>query len=222
MESNNGSGQSVTPRKAEPVRFKQDSENRNQAENSGISQFRTDPLLPSPVSIILLIPTIRGEGDYGMTVSKQPSFLPQYPLDPVAYDRLYAFNHGTDDYSEQTRRWKEIRLKPGLSEIEVYRKLPHASGFEYGGYVTQSRIRFHRCEATRAFVLGSKLCTFHSHPTSHKGAGVPSIAGRVSLSEFPRTSDGHGGAKVESGSGTRPRRPWPRSGRWPAGLKPIC
>ena len=39
----------------------------------------------------------------------------------------------------RTRRWKEIRLKPGLSEIEVYRKLPHASGFEYGGYVTKSR-----------------------------------------------------------------------------------
>jgi hypothetical protein len=110
-----------------------------------------------------------------MTVSKQPSFLPQYPLDPVAYDRLYAFNHGTDDYSEQTRRWKEIRLKPGLSEIEVYRKLPHASAFEYGGYITKSRIRFRRCEATRAFVLSSKLCTFHSHPASLEGADAPSI-----------------------------------------------
>lgn len=110
-----------------------------------------------------------------MTAIRQPSFLPQCPLDPVAYDRLYAFNHGTDDYSEQTRRWKEIRLKPGLSEIEVYRKLPHASSFEYGGYVTQSRIRFHRCEATKAYVLGSKLCTFHSHPTNHEGADVPSI-----------------------------------------------
>ena len=100
--------------------------------------------------------------------------LPKCPMDPIAYDRLYAFNGGVDDYSGQETPWQFIRLKPRLSEVEVYRKLPHASKFEYGGYVTKSRVCFCRCDVMAANMPKSKSCTFHSHPSGLDTGDVPS------------------------------------------------
>ena len=51
------------------------------------------------------------------------------------------------------------------------------------------------------YVLGSKLCTFHSHPASHKGADVPSMQDVFHFLNFRESSHGHGGAKSNLGLG---------------------
>jgi hypothetical protein len=109
-------------------------------------------------------------------VSHEPTYLPKWPINPVAYDQLYTFNNGVDDYLGIDSVWEEKRIKPGLSEAEVYRLLPCADHFEYGGYLTKTRIRFIKCEPTRANTLKSKVCTFHSHPTDSETADVPSVS----------------------------------------------
>ena len=110
-----------------------------------------------------------------MTVSHEPTHLPKCPTDPIAYDRLYAFNLRTDNLHGIDAEWEENRIRPGLTEDEIYRLLPSAGGFEYGGYLTKTRIRFMKCDATKANTLMSKVCTFHSHPTENASADVPSI-----------------------------------------------
>ena len=110
-----------------------------------------------------------------MMVYLQPTHLPKCPIDPIVYDQDYAFNLGTDDHHDIDAEWEEIRIRPGLTEHAVYRLLPSAGGFEYGGYLTKTRIRFLKCHATRANTLKSKVCTFHSHPTDSASADVPSI-----------------------------------------------
>jgi len=70
--------------------------------------------------------------------------------------------------------WREKRIPIGLSAPEVYRRLPSATDFEYGGYLTKTRIRFIRGDATRSYTDTDKHCTFHSHPTAFPAADVPS------------------------------------------------
>lgn len=109
-----------------------------------------------------------------MTNVQRAWALPRCPWEQGDYDRLYAFNHGADDYSERESTWQERRIPQGLAEVEVYQRLPSAAKYEFGGYLTKTRLRFHRCEATLAHSPMSKCCTFHSHPTSHELADVPS------------------------------------------------
>lgn len=111
-----------------------------------------------------------------MTVSHTPAHLPTWPGNPAVYERLYAFNQRADDYRENEGNWQQIRIRPGLAEDEVYRLLPCAGGFEYGGYLTKSRIRFLKCDPTRATMPMSKPCTFHSHPTELATADTPSAS----------------------------------------------
>ncbi|MBW3542110.1 MAG: hypothetical protein KY476_17710 [Planctomycetes bacterium] len=71
--------------------------------------------------------------------------------------------------------WLEIRIPPKATAEEVYRRLPSAPDFEYGGYLTRTRIRYARCEPCIAYVPSSKTCTFHTHPTAFGDqADVPS------------------------------------------------
>jgi hypothetical protein len=109
-------------------------------------------------------------------VSHEPTHLPKWPITPVSYDQLYTFNNGMDDYLGIDSAWEEKRIKPGLSEAEVYRLLPCADHFEYGGYLTKTRIRFTKGGPTGANTLKSKVCTFHSHPTDSESADVPSVS----------------------------------------------
>jgi len=110
-------------------------------------------------------------------VAKSNKFLiPERPIDSEAYERLYEFNSGADDMYEAHDDVREIRFRPGLTEEAVYRMLPSAKGFEYGGYLTKSRIRFHKCEPVRAVYQRSKPCTFHSHPTKYAQADIPSAS----------------------------------------------
>ncbi len=95
-------------------------------------------------------------------------------MNPAAYERLYAFNGKADDYLETDAEWQVIRIQAGLTEEEVYRRLPCAGNFEYGGYLTKSRICFIKCYPTRAKVPMSKVCTFHSHPSDLATADMPS------------------------------------------------
>jgi len=104
-----------------------------------------------------------------------PPHLPRPFMDPAAYDRLYAFNSGVDDYLAFDSDWQQIRIRSGLTEIEVYRMLPHAKDFEFGGHLTKSRIRYLRCGETQANSLMSRTCTFHSHPTAWPAADLPSL-----------------------------------------------
>lgn len=107
------------------------------------------------------------------SVSK-PDHLPTWPVNPEGYHRLYSFNNGVDDYTEETGNWQELRILANLTEAEVYKRLPSAADFEFGGYLTKTRIRYLRCGSVRANTYMAKLCTFHSHPTGLAQADVPS------------------------------------------------
>lgn len=109
-----------------------------------------------------------------MNVSHEPAHLPRSPISSKEYDRLYAFNGRADDYHEDASDWQEIRIRPGMTEKDVYRLLPSARDFEYGGYLTRSRIRFAKCGPNRANMPMSKSCTFHSHPSHLTSADCPS------------------------------------------------
>jgi hypothetical protein len=111
-----------------------------------------------------------------VTLLHQPAHLPKVPVNPAAYERLYAFNGRVDDFLDNDATWQENRIRPRLTEAEVYRLLPCASGFEYGGYLTKTRIRFIKCDPTKANMPMSKACTFHSHPTDLATADIPSAS----------------------------------------------
>lgn len=114
--------------------------------------------------------------EVAVVVSREPVHLPKCPIDPEQYDRLYAFNGETNDYTEDVIRWKDIRISPGTAEDAVYQMLPSAGRFEYGGYLTKTRIRFAKCNPTSANMPMSKACTFHSHPTNLATADSPSAS----------------------------------------------
>ncbi len=104
-----------------------------------------------------------------------PSHLPAPPRNRAKYELLYASNCGIDDHVPGLEEaWREIRIPAGLSAADVYRRLPSAPDLEYGGYVTKTRIRYLACGPTSAETVQSQPCTFHSHPTSHRNADMPS------------------------------------------------
>lgn len=100
-----------------------------------------------------------------VVVLLEPFQLPKCPIAPERYNQLYASNQDLDDQMPESADWKEIRLKAGLSEDEVYRLLPSTIDFEHAGYLTKSRIRYHKGDSSSAGTLMAKPCTFHSHPT---------------------------------------------------------
>jgi hypothetical protein len=115
---------------------------------------------------------------------REPTHLPEWPVDREAYQQLYSFNFGVDDYVEETANWQTHRIPPGSPEEEVYRRLPSAPDFEYGGYLTKTRIRFLRCGLDRANTRMSRRCTFHSHPTDSPHADLPSVTDVYSFLAF--------------------------------------
>jgi hypothetical protein len=122
-----------------------------------------------------MFPATAGTAEIGLvTKPYEPAYWPICPIDPEAYDQLYAFNQGVDDFIDNDAPWQEIRIRQGLAEDAVYRLLPSADAFEYGGYLTNTRIRFMRCHPSRAWMPMSKACTFHSHPTDSTTADCPS------------------------------------------------
>ncbi len=111
-----------------------------------------------------------------MSLSPDAVHLPKCPIEPARYDRLYAFNQNVDDQLPASADWKEIRIKAGLPEVQVYRLLPSAVDFEFSGYLTKSRVRYFKGDSSSAGMLMAKPCTFHSHPTKNPHlADVPSL-----------------------------------------------
>jgi hypothetical protein len=109
-------------------------------------------------------------------VSLDPVHLPKCPINPAGYKRLYAFNQHLDDQMPEAPDWKEIRIKPGLSEKAVYRLLPSAPDFEFSGYLTKSRIHYFKGGPSSAGMQMAKPCTYHSHPTKNPYlADIPSL-----------------------------------------------
>jgi hypothetical protein len=106
-----------------------------------------------------------------------PPHLPNPFMSNEQYRRLYAFNDGVDGFMPENLEWHEMRIRPGLTAKQVYLKLPSAADFEYGGYLTKTRIRYAVCEPTKASVPLFKSCTFHSHPTDKDGTDpdMPSV-----------------------------------------------
>ncbi len=138
--------------------------------------LNTDPLLPGRKVQSPCSPVMTPGWEVVVVVSLEPVHLPKCPIDPERYERLYAFNQNLDDQMPESPDWKEIRIKPGLPEEEVYRLLPAALDFEYSGYLSKSRIRYFRGESDSTGMLMAKPCTFHSHPTKNPYlADIPSL-----------------------------------------------
>ena len=96
--------------------------------------------------------------------------LPRPWPDQDAYDAFYREVNPYGDYSEKDTPWREIRIPRGASAEDVYHRLPSDLDFEYGGYLTRTRIRFVACDPRAAWMPRSKACTFHSHPTKIQNA----------------------------------------------------
>lgn len=112
-----------------------------------------------------------------------PPHLPEPWADPKAVSALYRRINPYQDYSEAEDEWQEIRIPIGMSAEEVYRRLPSALEREYAGYLTKTRIRFFGCSSHGAWPPGSKLCTFHSHPTMIQ-LGDPDIPSPQDIRKF--------------------------------------
>ena len=108
-----------------------------------------------------------------MKRSNTPPHLPTPPSDRGAHEHLYRFCYGGDVFGTP-EDWQERRIPVGLSATEVYHRLPSAPDFEYGGYLTKTRIRFVLGYATGVYTDKDKPCIFHSHPASYRYADVPS------------------------------------------------
>ena len=104
-----------------------------------------------------------------------PPHLPVPLQHPVVYELLYEANGGIDEFWPERGPWQESRIPTNLSAAKVYQRLPAAPDFEYGGYLTKTRIRYLACDPTSAETIRSKPCTFHSHPTNHPNADIPSV-----------------------------------------------
>ncbi|MDZ4849985.1 MAG: hypothetical protein SGI77_11925 [Pirellulaceae bacterium] len=101
-----------------------------------------------------------------------PAYLPKPFMDETAYQTIYEHTNGADDW-ELDDEEEPIAIS-SLSAEEVYRMLPSASDFEYGGFITRNEIRYQACEAFSENTHECQPCTWHSHPTAHPNADMPS------------------------------------------------
>ena len=105
-----------------------------------------------------------------------PAHLAPPPADRAAYERLYAILYRVDEVCHaDPDSWRTIRLPPGLSALEVYRRLPTAPDQEFGGYLTLKTIRWVPGWEDGAHILAARGTTWHSHPLAHPWAEIPSI-----------------------------------------------
>ena len=110
-----------------------------------------------------------------MIQASWPSHLPSPSANRAVFQRVYESDMGMDTFLPDDRvRWQEIRIPSNLSAREVYRRLPSATDFEYGGYLTKTRIRYVAFGPRSSHTLSSKGCTFHTHPASHPHADIAS------------------------------------------------
>ncbi len=102
-----------------------------------------------------------------------PAYLPKPFMDEHAYQTLYEHTNGVDDFELDSEELR-IAISASMSAEEVYRMLPSAPDFEYGGFITENEIRYQVCGAVSANTHECQPCTWHSHPTAHPNANKPS------------------------------------------------
>ena len=95
--------------------------------------------------------------------------LPIPVLPKQEWDAIYEFNAGADECDFSENEWQQTPIPSGASAEAVYRLLPSAETFEYGGFLTESQIHFVKCKEKSASVISAYPCTFHSHPTNLEG-----------------------------------------------------
>ena len=102
-----------------------------------------------------------------------PAYLPKPFMDEHAYQTLYDYTNGVDDF-ELGSEEISIAISASISAEEVYRMLPSAPDFEYGGFITENEIHYQVCGDDWATTQYRQACVWHSHPTAHPNADVPS------------------------------------------------
>ena len=108
-----------------------------------------------------------------MKQSTLPPHLPQPPRNRAHYESLYRYGYG-GGAGDENDVWHERRIPANLSAANVYRMLPSASDFEYGGYLTKTRIRYVVGAPESVSPPYDLPCVFHSHPFAHPYADAPS------------------------------------------------
>lgn len=108
-----------------------------------------------------------------MKQSTLPPHLPQPPRNRAHYESLYRYGYG-GGAGDENAVWHERRIPANLSAANVYRMLPSASDFEYGGYLTKTRIRYVVGAPESVSPPCDLPCVFHSHPFAHPYADAPS------------------------------------------------
>lgn len=115
-----------------------------------------------------------------MHLTEKPKNAPHLPSLPIPVTEYLALHNdllyeGFDIHSLHERTdWKTINIQANATPDDTFRLLPSSPDFEYGGYLTETAIHYIACEETRAHIDLTKLCTFHSHPTSYETADIPS------------------------------------------------
>ncbi len=122
-----------------------------------------------------------GESQQGVL---SPLHLGSYPCSRAAYTGLYE-HMPRDVFIPPSKR---IRIPDSVqTEIGVYRLLPSAPDFEYGGWLTPKCIFYSKGEAIEAYgVKNHAQTTFHSHPTASEGADIPSNRDLRNLLAWPQ------------------------------------
>ena len=108
-----------------------------------------------------------------MVEKNLPAYLPQPFMDETAYQKLYEHLFGVDDFELEDLE-EPIAINSSMTAEQVYRMLPIAPDFEYGGFITTNEIYYQVGEEFSASTQYSQPCTWHSHPTSHPYADAPS------------------------------------------------
>jgi len=114
--------------------------------------------------------------------------LPKPFMPKSEWDRLYEFNAGADECDCSEGEWKTIAIPDGATALEVYRMIPSAPNFEYGGYLAEDKIHFTKCNEKSAGTRTSALCNFHTHPTDLPGT-VPDMPSAKDVYAFLKWSN---------------------------------
>lgn len=101
--------------------------------------------------------------------SDSPDHLPSPLMPDREWNELYQFNSAADDCFASESVWHTIPIPAGLLAKDVYRLIPSAEHFEYGGHLTNSHIHYVKCKELSANSWFSMPCTFHTHPTDVQG-----------------------------------------------------
>lgn len=94
-----------------------------------------------------------------MATRPDPAHLPSPFMDQQGYEDLHRDVMGVDEFGLEDEL-PPIPIPEGMDELDVYRMLPAAPDFEYGGYLTHDEIRYAKGGEDRVATQGCRICTF--------------------------------------------------------------